>query len=289
MHHAPALRALGDPTRLPSGDADLKMDLPRRTLSASLAGGTRVSQDPPPTAPIPPRRREYQGRVGLKTVDAQERMNLALPGIIGLIFGGLVAYRLGLPVWIGAVVGAAFVILTVRFVLRGVARLVIGSIFGAGSTSTPRRREYSLAESLLARGDDRGAIEAFERHVTDDPGDPEPYLRIARLYRDRLEQPEPAAAWLDRCRRASRIDPGLELVVTQELIELYLNKLQQPRKAIPELNLICHKFPGTPNAAAAERELVELRAMLAVEQMGDLSLTQQYLDNRSKRGTPPPS
>jgi len=245
-----------------------------------------VSESPSPNVPVPPRRRQYLGRSGPTPVDAQERMNIVLPGIIGLIFGGLVAYRYGVPYPIGAVFGAVFVILTVRLVLRGAARMVIGSIFGAGSTSTPRRREYSLAESFLIRGDLSGAITAFERHVTEDPADPEPYVRIARLYRDKLEQPGVAAQWLDRCRRESQIDPGLELIVTQELIELYLNKLHSPRKAIPELTLLTHKFPNTPNAAAAERELVELRAMLAAEQNGDLSLTQQFLENRRQLTEP---
>jgi len=48
--------------------------------------------------------------------------------------------------------------------------------------------------------------------------------------------------------------------VAQELIELYRHKLDEPRRAMPELARIAQLVPGTPQAEAATRELAELRA-----------------------------
>ncbi|MGD2134784.1 MAG: tetratricopeptide repeat protein [Gemmatimonadales bacterium] len=232
---------------------------------------------------VPRKRRAYARPARPKSVDAQERLNVILPAAVGFGFGGLVAWRYGYPFLLGAVLGAAFVALSVQLILAGAGRLIGGSLFTPSARSTPRRREYSAAEARFAAGDYDGAIAAYEQHVADDPTDPEPYLRIARIHRDQLGRYDEVAQWLTRARNESRLDAGRELFVAQELIELYLYKLRTPRKAIPELTLITRRFPDTQIADAAARDLEELRAMLAGERDCDLSLTQQFLDRRKQR------
>ncbi len=77
--------------------------------------------------------------------------------------------------------------------------------------------------------------------------------------------------------------PGLDLLITQELIELYLQELKTPRRAIPELAHLCSAHRGTPAAQAAEGELQELREMLAHESAGGGSVTEQYLKKHAPR------
>jgi len=142
---------------------------------------------------------------------------------------------------------------------------VSGRYLGLTGDTTPPRREYSAPQSLVARGRYEEAAAAWEIAAAESGGDPEPYLALARLFRDHLGQPEEAAAWFRRARRDATLPPGHDLLVSQELIELYRGRLGQPQRAIPELARICERFPGTPNAAAAEGELAALRAQIANE------------------------
>jgi hypothetical protein len=134
-----------------------------------------------------------------------------------------------------------------------------------------------MPESLVARNEFLRAVQAYEEYVWASPATPDPYVRIARLYRDKLVQPDEAERWFKRARTDARMPRGLDLLVTQELIELYLHKLKEPRKAIPELSHLCSAHAGTPAALAAEQDLKELREMLATEAEGGASVTEQYL------------
>lgn len=138
---------------------------------------------------------------------------------------------------------------------------------GSGGT-TPHRAEYSQPRALAAQGRYREATEAWELAAAESEGDPEPYVALARLYRDQLKDPEAAAEWFRRARRDARLDGGLDLLVTQELIELYVKQLGQPQRAIPELARLRERYPRTPGGQAAERELQELRARIAREGNG---------------------
>jgi hypothetical protein len=175
--------------------------------------------------------------------------------------------------------GAALGYLVARAVV-GAGRLVERSQAG---TTTPHKPDYSVPESLVMQGEFTRAIESFEELVWASPDLPDPYVRIARLYRDKLDQAEEAERWFRRSRLDSRMPHGLDLLITQELIELYLHKLKTPRKAIPELAHLCSAHAGTPAAEAAEHELRELRLMLAVESEGGESVTVQYQKKHAPR------
>jgi tetratricopeptide (TPR) repeat protein len=143
-----------------------------------------------------------------------------------------------------------------------VGSAIAGRSLGLTGDTTPPRREYSAPQALAAQGRYEEAALAWEIAAAESAGDPEPYLALARLFRDHLGRPEDAAGWFRRARRDAALPPGYDLLVSQELIELYRSKLGQPERAIPELARICERFPGTPNAAAAERELATLRETL---------------------------
>jgi tetratricopeptide (TPR) repeat protein len=106
---------------------------------------------------------------------------------------------------------------------------------GGPAKSTPVKREYSYPESLAARGRYEDAIDGYQVCCADYPEDPEPYVRIARLYRDHFEMYDEALFWVKRARSESALNSGRELLITQEIIEVYTCRIGQPRKAIPEL------------------------------------------------------
>lgn len=252
-----------------------------------------VTQDQPeqhePKRHVAPPKRAYgESRFKRKTIDAAERaylikmLSFSLPGgAIGALAGGFI----GIGALPGFLVGFLSVFLLVRLLVTGSGR-VAGTIYHPSGKSTPHKREYSYAQSLAARGEFEKAITAYELCVADYPEDPEPYLHIARLYRDELERYDDAVAWFKRTRTHAQMEPGHELLATQEIIEIYTQRLREPRKAIPELARLCEQFPGTPAAQSAQLELRELRGMLAREKEGLESLTAQF--RRKLRDAPLP-
>jgi tetratricopeptide (TPR) repeat protein len=142
-------------------------------------------------------------------------------------------------------------------------------IHNPSGRSTPSRREYSHAESLVARGLHEEALEAFEVAIAEDPSDPTPYLRIARIHRDRLQRYEDAAQWLKRCIEQSAASAGAAHLATRELVELYANKLNEPRRAAPLLARLAEERAGTPEGAWATEELARVKATIADEERRD--------------------
>jgi tetratricopeptide (TPR) repeat protein len=179
-----------------------------------------------------------------------------LVGLVWLIWTGG-----ALPVYtplITAGVVWAVVQVTVR-----VAGAVTEKYLGGSGATTPHRAEYSAPRALAMQGRYREAVDAWELAAAESDGDPEPYVALARLHRDQLHDHEAAAEWFRRARRDARLDAGLDLLVTQELIELYVKKLGQPQRAIPELARLRQRHPRTPAGQAAEREMRELRGRIA--------------------------
>jgi tetratricopeptide (TPR) repeat protein len=228
----------------------------------------------------------------LKDIDAAERSYLlqavALGSFAGL-FGGipagvLLAAKLGGNPFLFAVVGFVLPIL----VAVGFSQIAARSAARAAQalynpTGTAVRREYSRADALVAQGKYEDAAAAYEAACLEHPEDPEPYFRLARLMRDHMERYDEAAHWFERARAESQLKGLQGLVISQELIELYIHKLRTPRRAIPELTLLCERFPGTPAAEAAQQELAGMRELLARERKGEADFTQEFLKRVDRR------
>lgn len=185
-------------------------------------------------------------------------------GFLGLLLG-VFLWAQGRPVWIIAVtalIGWAITFFVPLVILRGVGRA--GSVlYTPSGRTTPRKREYSLAESYVARGEHRAAVDAFEEAVLEDPTDPRPYLRIARIHRDELAAPEAAALWFKRALAEADTPAGVALLARKELVELYRVRMGEPRRAAPVLARIAEEAAGTPDGAWAAAELARIKAEMA--------------------------
>ncbi len=217
---------------------------------------------------VPPPRRHYADPSASKSqprTDVQIWATHVGPAVFGFGVGvtWLVWTGGALPVYTPLL--TAFGVWAVTQVAVRVSAAIAGRYLGLTGETIPARREYSAAQALVAQGRYEDAASAWEIAAAESGADPEPYLALARLFRDQLGRPDDAAAWFRRARRDATLPPGHDLLVSQELIELYRTKLGQPQRAIPELARICERFRGTPNAVAAERELAALRNELARE------------------------
>ncbi len=214
-----------------------------------------------------PTRRHYKQRIGRrKDVDQAARsllltkLALSLPGgVIGALAGWFVGFGF-IP---GFLIGAALVFSLTTFAERRAAS-VMGKIYNPSGESTPRRREYSYAESLEIRGRYDEAVEAYEVALSEFPEEPEPYLRIARIYRDRTRDYDNAVYWFKRARSDATVDGGMDQAVTREIIDLYTSRSGQPERAIPELARLADRFAGQPVADWAKQEIKRRREELDV-------------------------
>jgi len=195
---------------------------------------------------------------------------------IGLALATLLGFHPLLGLVLGVGVGFGVVYYGSLFITNKAAR-VAQTIYNPSGESTPRRREYSQAAALVMQDRHEDAAAAYEVHVTENPDDPEPYFQLARLYLEHLDSPEEAINWYTRARDEARLTEGQALVATQEIANIYVRRLRTPRRAIPELVLLCERFPGTPAGEIARRELEEMRALLARESEEGVDFTEEFL------------
>jgi len=122
-------------------------------------------------------------------------------------------------------------------------------------------REYSLAESYLVRGQVQSAITEFEGAILEDPTDPTPFFRLARLHRDDLDDPERSADWFRRALVESSPGPGLRQLLRSELIDVWEVRMGKPGRAIPMLTQIANQEADCDDRSWAIAELARIRAL----------------------------
>ena len=222
---------------------------------------------------------EPEKRKGPRDVDAAARaqtvhalgwaLYAGLP--MGIALGGGLVKLLGL----GGVVSVAVVLLGIvggPLIIFGVALAVAGAAGkGAGTIYMPsgrgsRKKEYSRAVALAARGEFQDAIISYEAEILDDPTEPEPYLRIARICRDNLKDHDEALAWFKRATREAELSGGQEIRSRREMAEIYLHHRREPRRAAPELARLAEAYPDTPDGQWAARELAAIKEEMAGEE-----------------------
>ena len=214
---------------------------------------------------------ELPARRGLRDTDAGERsilLQAALAGIAGAIVGGALGFFLmarGAPVWllpVCMVLGAAFVVAGVLLLIYA-AGSVVSRLSAPPSGAPPRKKEHSRAEAMAAAGRYEQAISEFELAIAEDPSDPSPYLRVARIHRDHLGRLEDAVRWFRRALRESQAPRGTAILARRELIELFTHRMGAPERALPELARMTEELAGSPEAEWAAAELREIKARLS--------------------------
>jgi tetratricopeptide (TPR) repeat protein len=219
---------------------------------------------------LDPKRRQYSEaphNSKLKDIDAVARtqklralgLSLYGGGFQGLVAGSVVGHP-----FLGVIIGPAliytFVTLVAHFAGKGAGALHMPS----GST-TPKKREYSRAKALEIRGEYMEAIKAYEVAIHDDPEIGEPYLLIARLFRDELKELDLAVHWFRRAQRKSTLSTGESIRSHRELAEIFLHIRREPTRAAPELAQLAERFPNTLDGEWAARELAVIKEAMTRE------------------------
>ena len=210
----------------------------------------------------------------LRDVDAAGRAHLlrilSWSLMIGMVGGFLGIFGAAQGMWgAGTILLMAFIGWAGSFffplILSSVSGRAAQTLYAPSGSSTPKQREYSLAESLVARGMYDEAIAAFEEVIAEDPSDPTPYLRIARIYRDRLTGLDQAAGWFKRALDESSLSAGTATLARRELVELYVSRMGEPGRAAALLARTAEERAGTTEGEWAAEELTRVKAMIAAE------------------------
>jgi thioredoxin-like negative regulator of GroEL len=180
--------------------------------------------------------------------------------VLGILFGSPLGFMLGvrgLPLMffvLASIFVAGFTMLRIITVVpEGMANAFLRFVWPSGY-STPYEPTYSSEQALAARGDQAGALAAYDAAMRLRPMDPEPRFQVAELLLN-SPTPEKAARYLIQARRLSHNNRGRELYATQRLIDLYWGKLHDHPRARAELRRLIARFPGTREAAASQKLL----------------------------------
>jgi hypothetical protein len=229
----------------------------------------------------PPAKRQFREpkKSGQKDVDSAQRARMlraalgGLPGgFLGFLGGFWLFYHSAAELaWLymvaGPVVGWTIVFGLSLTITEGGGRLA-GTLYNPSGKSTPRKPEHSQAQSLVARGKYREAVDAYELLVIEHPTDTDPYIQLARIHRDHLDEMEGAVRWFRRALQESEPSYGQEILAFREIVELFSHRMGEPTKAGPYLAQLAEKYPDTPDGQWAERELWDLKRLIAEERDG---------------------
>jgi tetratricopeptide (TPR) repeat protein len=113
------------------------------------------------------------------------------------------------------------------------------------------------ARSLYAQGDYEGAIEAFREASTVDPMNRLPWVEIAKIHRDNLENPVAAIATLREALESQEWEVNDAAYFMFRIAELYDEDLANRETAIEILQQVCSELPETRHSANARHKLHE--------------------------------
>jgi hypothetical protein len=219
-----------------------------------------------------PVRRTYAPPSGRRDVDQFERaarLRIALWSLVG----GFLGFLLGIFLNVQGKAGVGVVVLTTLIglvssyfgplLLMRWAGQAGGALYSPSGRSTPRRREYSLAESYVARGEYQAGVDAFEEAILQDPSDSVPYIRVARIQRDKMGDDTAAALWFKKALAESDTNTGMRTLLRKELLELYEVRMGAPARAAPMLARVCEREEGTADGEWAAAELRRIKEIIA--------------------------
>jgi hypothetical protein len=177
------------------------------------------------------------------------------------------AFFMGGVVWVSfGTLAGVLTMAGVFFGVAGVSLAFAGMVGGTmrGATNPrgrPRPTDHSKADTFAARGDPFGAIAVLEASLAEFPDDPAAYIRIARIRRDSLKDPEGALAAFRAARDISAPTASEQRITMREMVDL-AEAMGDPLLVAPDLARHRDAFAGTEEEAWAAAELAEAKRAL---------------------------
>jgi hypothetical protein len=189
-------------------------------------------------------------------------------GGLGTFAGFVAASEMGWSVLVGSLCGCVLGFLGMYLGVSLIAQFAagsLGSVVWPSGDTMPRQFEYSLGESLVARGRYEDARAEYLRNVEESPDDADLCSKVARLHRDQLKDYEESVAWFRRAITLAS-NEGTEYLAVREVVELFEVKLEDPKRAFPDLARFAAKYHGTERGEWAARSLSEMKGKIPPEE-----------------------
>ena len=143
--------------------------------------------------------------------------------------------------------------------------------------STPYEHQFSLEDSLAARGDIAGALESLEAAIARTPLEAltgvNVRIRAAELHMDKGANPKRAAELFREIQRFPGVSSSQDIYVSNRLVDLLLGPLRQQARALVELRRVVERYPTSSAATHARTAIARLKREMASESERDAGLT----------------
>ena len=151
------------------------------------------------------------------------------------------------------VLGGIFV---VKYVIPWVGDLIGESVYSSGEEVTTDGAVRAAA--CIAQGDYEGAIEEYSDMLRDKPDDPYPLSEIAKIYSEKLNNPDQALLFLQGHLEAKEWPVDDAAFIMFRMIEVHADVKKDYQMAHDLLEEVIANFPNTRHSANAHHRLHEV-------------------------------
>lgn len=199
--------------------------------------------------PVDPDKVEYKENLMGDLVPVNSREEGGLADGAKVLVRGLVFLVIGLY--------SAFMF--IAFVLPNLVHRATQEMYGSGAeVETDPMHD---ARALFAQGDYEGAVKAYHEVAKSTPDDRFPWVEMAKIQNDNLEDPDAAIATLREGLESQEWTVNNAAFFLFRIAELYEKEKEDPMTTVQLLQQIVELFPETRHSANATHRLREMGAV----------------------------
>lgn len=144
----------------------------------------------------------------------------------------------------------------VMYVLPALTTKATNAVLASNETTS--RAPIHIAQAAYARGEYMEAISLYRAIAEEEPDNRLPWVEIAKIQRDQLEDPEVAINTLQTALEAQEWPADDAAFFMGRIAEIYLEDLGNKETCITILEQIAQTFPETQYSASANHRLHEI-------------------------------
>ena len=154
------------------------------------------------------------------------------------------------------ILGVGMGILAVKFVLPWIGDAMGEVVYSSGEHT--EQDEMTKAAACISQGDYEGAIDHYNKMLADQPTDPFPVAEIAKVYAERLHDPQSALQALSSHLQSKDWPVDDAAFIMFRIADVYQTHLHEFSLARDMLEQVVTNFPETRHSANARHKIQEI-------------------------------